>query len=507
MKDNIECDRNLLNYLIRGVKDYAIFALDPHGIIITWNMGAERAKGYTADEIIGKHFSTFYTEEAKASKHPDFELVEALKNGSYEEEGWRVRKDGSLFWAQVTITAIYDDDGRHIGFAKVTRDLSERRTLQAESLHQKKQLEENENAFREIVNVVKDYAIFMLSPDGMIKTWNSGAERIKGYTAKEVIGKHFSIFYPEAVRKSKHLEFELQEAIQKGSYEEEGWRIRKDGSQFWASVTITSVMEDGKLSGFIKVTRDLTEKKLLETQLEEARDQAILANQLKSKFVANVTHEIRTPLSGIIGLSQLIAENYDIPADVQDSGKRIFEASGNLLGLLNDLLDFSKLEAGRIEIEERTYEIAQIFDEVKGLTETKAKSKSLKIRTVIDDTLPTTVFIDATKVRQILLNLVHNSIKFTESGGIEIAADKVDDNIVFAVTDTGIGVSEDVQSKLFAPFTQGHDATFGGTGLGLSICRQFVELMGGKVDMVSELGQGTSVSFSLPLKEEAGRNE
>lgn len=507
MKNNIECDHNLLNYLIRGVKDYAIFALDPDGIIITWNIGAERAKGYTAEEIIGKHFSTFYTEEAKASKHPEFELVEALKNGSYEEEGWRVRKDGSLFWAQVTITALYDDDGRHIGFAKVTRDLSERKTLEAESLHQKKQLQESENAFREIVNVVKDYAIFMLSPDGIIKTWNSGAERIKGYKAREIIGKHFSIFYPEAVKKSKHLEFELQEAVSNGSYEEEGWRIRKDGSQFWASVTITSVMEDGKLSGFIKVSRDLTEKKLLETQLEEARDQAILANQLKSKFVANVTHEIRTPLSGIIGLSQLIAENDDIPGDVQDSGKRIFEASGNLLGLLNDLLDFAKLEAGKIDLDEKPYAIAQLFDEVKGLTETKAKSKSLKIRTTIDEALPTVIILDATKVRQILLNLVHNSIKFTEAGGIEIAADKIDDSIVFSVTDTGIGVSEDVQSKLFAPFTQGHDATFGGTGLGLSICRQFVELMGGKIDMVSELGRGTSVSFSLPMKEEAGDNE
>lgn len=504
---NTEYDQNLLQYLIQGVKDYAIFALDPSGKIITWNSGAERAKGYKAEEIVGKHFSIFYTDEAKKINHPDFELKTALQDGSYEEEGWRVRKDGTLFWAHVTITAIYADDGRHVGFAKVTRDLSERKKAQQSNITSEALLRASEDVFELMVSSVKDYAIFVLSPEGLIKTWNSGAQRIKGYTANEVIGKHFSLFYTEDAKSIKHPEFELREAIKNGSYEEEGWRIRKDGTKFWASVTITAVKDaNGGLEGFVKVTRDLTERKRYEEQLEQAKDEAILANQLKSKFVANITHEIRTPLSGIVGLSELIAGDNKLPTDTQDSAQRIFDASRQLLTLLNDLLDFAKLEAGKLEIEYGPLNFATILDEVKGLTASKAKEKSLLISSTIDETMPETLVGDATKIRQILLNLVHNSIKFTEKGGIDIDVERQDDTIMVTVTDTGIGVSETIQSRLFTPFTQGHSsAAFGGTGLGLSICQQFVELLGGEIGMVSEPGDGTTVWFTLPLKEQTSK--
>ncbi len=501
MKKHSEFDAKLLNYLIRGVKDYAIFALDPAGVIVTWNAGAERAKGYTAEEIIGQHFSIFYTQEAKDRKHPEFELLEATKNGSYEEEGWRIRKDGGRFWAHVTITAIYDDEGKHIGFAKVTRDLTEKRQVQEETIEKSRLLKETEDAFRHIVNSVQDYAIFMLSPSGYVKTWNKGAERIKGYSADEIIGKHFSIFYREEAKQIKHPEYELKKAIEDGSYQEEGWRLRKDGGQFWASVTITPVVDNGQVTGFVKVTRDLTEKRLFEIQLAEARDEAILANQMKTKFVANITHEIRTPLGGIVGLSELISENEEIPDDVRDSGLRIFQASRDLLDLLNDLLDFAKLEAGKVELDEKPFSVAEMINDVKGLTKTKAQSKSLQLTVTIDEALPKQIVGDVTKLRQILLNLVQNSIKFTEIGGVEIAVEKQDDTVVFSVTDTGIGVDEKVKVRLFKPFTQGHDPSYGGTGLGLSICQQFVELMDGKIEMVSEPGRGTSVWFTLPLKE------
>lgn len=501
MKKKQIYDSKLLHFLIHGVKDYAIFALDPEGVIVTWNLGAERAKGYTAEEIIGKHFSTFYTQEARDRKHPDFELVEAKKNGSYEEEGWRVRKDGSQFWAHVTITAIYDENGKHIGFAKVTRDLTEKKNAIAENVERLRQLKQQEEAFRHIVNSVRDYAIFMLSPAGYVKTWNAGAQKIKGYTADEIIGKHFSIFYKEEAKAVRHPEHELEEAVKNGSYEEEGWRLRKDGTPFWASVTITSIVENGQLLGFLKVTRDLTERRLFELQLAEARDEAILANQMKTKFVANITHEIRTPLGGIIGLSELISDNEEIPSDVRDSGSKIFQASRSLLSLLNDLLDYAKLEAGKVELEETPFNVEDIVKEVIGLMEAKAQSKSLKISTSIGVDVPKEIVADCVKIRQILLNLVQNSIKFTEIGGIEVAVERDYDKLVFSVTDTGIGAPESVRAKLFKPFTQGHDPSYGGTGLGLSICQQFVELMGGQIEMVSEPGQGTSVSFSLPLKE------
>lgn len=502
MLKNKDFDATLLNTFMQGVQDYAIFALDVEGNIATWNAGAERAKGYTAEEIIGKHFSIFYTEDDTSRNHPQFELKEALANGAYQEEGWRVRKDGSLFWANVTITAVKDASGKHIGFAKITRDLTESKKASDTVAHQQKLLQESETAYEHIVDSVKEYAMFMLSPQGIIKSWNRGAERIKGYKPDEIIGKHFSIFYGDAARESKHPEWELEQAIKNGSYSEEGWRIRKDGSQFWANVTITAIFDKaGNNVGFFKVTRDLTERKQFEKELEEARDSAILANKLKSKFVANITHEIRTPLSGIVGLSELIADDETASENVQDSGERIFDASKRLLALLNDLLDFSKLEAGKMEIVESDYRPYEILDEVAGLVTQKAKDKGLKLEIDIDQNVPATLYGDSTKVLQILLNLVNNSVKFTEKGGIELSVEREGEFVRYSVTDTGSGIPEKVKSTLFKPFTQGHDPSFGGTGLGLSICQQFVELMGGEIGMVSETDAGTSVWFKLPLKE------
>ncbi len=359
-----------------------------------------------------------------------------------------------------------------------------------------------------MVSSVKDYAIFALDPTGLIKTWNAGAQRIKGYSADEAIGKHFSMFYTQAAKDTHHPEFELAEAIKHGSYEEEGWRIRKDGTQFWANVTITAVRgANDVVEGFVKVTRDLTERKQYEEELEEAKEEAILANQLKSRFVANITHEIRTPLSGIVGLSELIAGDDKASKDVKDSGQRIFDASKQLLTLLNDLLDFAKLEAGKLEVENVPFQFENILDEVRGLTNAKAKEKSLSLSFNMDETLSKTVVGDATKIRQILMNLVHNSIKFTEKGGIDVSVEKQDKSILVSVTDTGIGVNEAVQSRLFKPFTQGHSsASFGGTGLGLSICQQYIELLGGEIGMVSTPGEGTTVWFTLPLKEQASND-
>ncbi len=361
----------------------------------------------------------------------------------------------------------------------------------------------DEKLLKYLIKGVKDYAIFALDPNGIITTWNIGAQRAKGYTAEEIIGKHFSTFYTEEAKKIDHPAFELAEAIKNGSYEEEGWRVRKDGTLFWAHVTITALIDEtGELIGFAKVTRDLTERKKYEEDLKAARDQAVLANQLKTRFVANITHEIRTPLSGIIGLSELIADNETLPKDTQDSGERIFDASKNLLILLNDLLDFAKLEAGKIELEDVPFTIEEVFDEVRGLSESNAKEKGLSVSFSFDKALGGQLHGDYRKLRQILLNLVNNSIKFTSSGGIEVSVEKQEDIMLFAVTDTGMGISKDIQESLFKPFAQGHNSdAFGGTGLGLSICQQFVELLGGEIGMESKPMQGTTIWFTLPIKD------
>src|SRR5690349_410653 len=257
-KDNVLEGPALYGLLVESVVDYAIFALDTGGHVLSWNAGAVRMKGYTPDEIIGKHFSIFYPDEDVARGKTTWELEVAARDGRFEDEGWRVRKDGIRFRANVAITELRTPDGELVGFAKITRDLSERRDAEEE-------LRLSEERFRLIVQTVKDYAIFMLDPQGNVATWNEGARRIKGYNADEIIGRHFSTFYPHADLERGKPAWELEVAAREGRFEDEGWRIRKDGTQFWANVIITALRnEHGKLRGFSKITRDLTERKKAE---------------------------------------------------------------------------------------------------------------------------------------------------------------------------------------------------------------------------------------------------
>lgn len=260
--------------LVAGVRDYAVFLLDKDGNILTWNVGAEQLKGYRAEEIIGQHFSRFYPKETVASGWPAHELRVAVATGRFEEEGWRIRKDGSRFWANVVITALRDENGEARGFLKITRDLTDRK--QAEE-----KLRLSEERFRLLVEGVRDYAIFSLDPEGRVITWNAGAERLKGYRADEIIGEHFSRFYPQEALDRRWPEEELRRAAADGRIEDEGWRIRKDGSRFWANVVITALRDQtGTLRDFAKITRDLTERREAEEnarrllQEETARETA-----------------------------------------------------------------------------------------------------------------------------------------------------------------------------------------------------------------------------------------
>ncbi|HEY9857852.1 MAG TPA: PAS domain-containing protein, partial [Stenomitos sp.] len=246
-------EREQFRLLVDSVVDYAIFMLDAAGRVATWNKGAERLKGYTEAEIIGQPYDLFFTSQDRQHSKPDALLRRAMGEGHVQEEGWRVRKDGSLFWAEATLTPILDDARHLIGFSKVTRDLTERKQVEAaEQLHQER--------YRHLVESVRDYAIFMLDPTGRILTWNAGAQALKGYSENEAIGQDFSVFYPPedvAAGKPRRL---LDQATREGRVEDEGWRVRKDGTRFWADVVITALRdESGTLTGFAKVTRDLTE--------------------------------------------------------------------------------------------------------------------------------------------------------------------------------------------------------------------------------------------------------
>lgn len=267
-KQQAKHEADQLRLLVHGTTEYAIFMLDPHGRVVTWNAGAERIKQYKADEIVGRHFSTFYPQDALDRGWPEHELKVAVAEGRFEDEGWRVRKDGTPFWANVVITALRDDQGRLRGFSKVTRDLTARKRTE-ESLRQ------SEERFRLLVETATDYAIFMLDPHGHVASWNSGAERIKGYAADEIIGRHFSTFYPQEALDRGWPAHELTVATAEGRFEDEGWRVRKDGSTFWANVVITALKDErGNLLGFSKITRDLTARKQVEENARRLAEEA-----------------------------------------------------------------------------------------------------------------------------------------------------------------------------------------------------------------------------------------
>ena len=497
-------DERLFRHMVQNVTDYAIFALDPLGHVVSWNKGAERIKGYSENEILGKHFSVFHEQIDNKREHADSILAAALKNGSYKEDGFRLRKNGEKFWAHVVISAMFDEDHRHIGFSKVTRDLTERRSLLAINRISEAALEKSQASFQTMVNEVIDYAIFLLDKDGYISSWNQGAARINGYSASEILGQHFSIFYTEESRSRKHPQFELEQAAMSGRYTEEGWRIRKDGSNFWASVTITCIKtSEGEVSGFIKVTRDLTDVKRYEAEIRFARDEAIKANQLKSQFIANITHEIRTPLASIVGLSELIALENNLEADSKQSVDAIFESSKLLMGMVNEMLDFARLESGRVVLEIIEFNPHELMSNVVALTRRSIEEKGLELFVKIDENVPTKMSSDPAKLRQVVLNLLSNASKFTPSGAVELLVSRSAGGIRFEVKDTGIGISAENQGKLFKPFSQAHESTsrlYGGTGLGLSIAQEYVGLLGGKITIQSDVGMGSTFSFELPIE-------
>jgi len=491
----------LYQLLVESVRDYAIFALDPKGMILSWNAGAERIKGYSADEIIGRHFSIFYTAEDLAARKPEMELVVAEREGRVEDEGWRVRKDGSRFWASVVITALRDPDGRLVGFAKVTRDLTARRQWE-------EALRESEERFRVLVRSVKDYGIFMLDPDGRVVSWNEGARRIKGYEAEEILGKHFSTFYPPDVAASGHPTRELAMARRDGRYEEEGWRIRKDGSRFWASVVITPLFgEHGDLMGYAKVTRDLTERRLAQQrEVDDARRLAEVeaSNRAKTGFLAAMSHELRTPLNAIAGYAQLMQEG--VGGDVSDQHRdyltRIRNSQQHLLGIVNDLLNYSRMEAGGVVYERELVFAHEVVEGVLAMVTPQIERKQLRLRR---GACPPDVaaIADRLKVEQVVLNLLSNAVKFTPEGGtITVLCGREDQTVTISVRDTGPGIPEDKLEVIFDPFVQlGRTLTskHEGAGLGLAISRDLARAMDGDVRVESVEGEGATFTLSLPI--------
>jgi PAS domain S-box-containing protein len=490
----------LYQLLVESVIDYAIFALSPEGIIITWNAGAEHIKGYRPEEIIGQHFSVFYRLDERAAGKPEWELEVATRDGRVEDEGWRVRKDGTTFWANVVITALRNPEGRLVGFAKVTRDLTERRRAEDS-------LRVSEERFRLLVENVKDYGIFMLDPDGRVSSWNEGARRINGYEAEEIIGRHFSTFYPPEANAIGHPQHELDVARAEGRFEEEGWRLRKNGARFWANVVITALFSPaGVLVGYAKVTRDLTERRAAQLrEVENARRvaEAEASNRAKTGFLAAMSHELRTPLNAIAGYAQLMDEGVggEIAPQHREWLARIRTSQQHLLAIVNDLLNYTRIEAGDVSYARAPVLLHDVVEGVLQMVEPQAARRSIRIEHG-PCSPDTTAMADRLKVEQIVINLLSNAVKFSLEGGtITVSCGTRDALASITVSDTGPGIEPEQQEAIFEPFVQlGRNLTSAheGTGLGLSISRDLARAMGGDVSVQSAAGEGSAFVLTLP---------
>jgi PAS domain S-box-containing protein len=489
-----------LALLVSSAVDYAIFVLDTDGHVLTWNPGAERMKGYTRDEIVGRHFSVFYPEDDVARDHPAEELRLAAAHGRYEEEGWRVRKDGSRFWANVVITAIHED-GELVGFGKVSRDLTTRRLAEERSSARAAELEAA-NAelaeYRRLVTSVRDYAIFMLDPDGRIRSWSQGARDLKGYAPEEVIGRHFSIFYTAEDHARDHPAAELEIARREGRYEEEGWRVRKDGTTFWASVTITAIRDDdGRLTGFAKVTRDLTARKRAEEALRQAVDQLRQVNAELDRFASFAAHDMTGPLSTIAGFAALLLRA-GLPPAATEYAAHIAASSERLSRMLDGLLAYARSGASRDVAE--PVDLARTTEQV--LADLAVPIAERDVAVAVEVPAGASVMAGERDVRRVLQNLVANAVKFADAQRPHVtvsAVDQPDGTWRMTVQDDGRGIDAADRERIFRAFERaGAAADDPGHGLGLAICQRLVERHHGTIGVDSEPGQGSRFWFALP---------
>jgi len=483
--------------LVQSVTDYAIFMLDPQGRVTSWNAGARRFKGYEADEIIGEHFSRFYTAEEREKGIPRIALETAEREGRFEIEGWRVRKDGSRFWADVVIDPIRDLEGRLVGFAKVTRDLTDRKAAEEE-------LRASEERFRLLVQSVTDYAIYMLDPNGLVSSWNAGAERFKGYTAEEILGQHFSRFYTDEDRAAEIPRIALETASNEGRFEAEGWRVRKDGSRFWASVIIDPIRnEAGELIGFTKVTRDMSEKRAIEEQLRQSQKMEAVG-----QLTGGLAHDFNNLLTGISGSLEMMQLRM-AQGRTAEVDRYLTAAQGAVkraASLTHRLLAFSR----RQTLDPKPTNVNRLLSELEELVR-RTVGPSIDVEVVGASGLWPTL-IDQNQLENAVLNLCVNARDAMPTGGkltIETANKWLDDRaarkhdlpigqyVSVCVTDTGVGMAPDVIAKAFDPFFTTKPIGEG-TGLGLSMVYGFARQSGGQVRIYSEVGQGTTMCLYLP---------
>jgi len=487
--------------LVQSVTDYAIYMLDPTGVVTSWNAGAQRIKGYQPHDIIGQHFSRFYTEEDRTIGVPATALATARDAGRFEAEGWRVRRDGTRFWASVVIDPVRTPDGTLIGFAKVTRDLSERRLAEDA-------LRRSEERFRLLVQGVTDYAIYMLDPTGMVTSWNPGAQRFKGYAAEEIVGQHFSRFYRDEDRASGLPDVALGTAAREGRFEAEGWRVRKDGTHFWANVVIDTVRNPaGELIGFAKITRDLTERRQAQQALEQAQEAFFHSQKMDAlgKLTGGVAHDFNNLLAAVIGSLDLARRKLATGGDIARFIDNAMKAAERGATLTQRMLAFARKQELKLE----TVDPAAL---VRGMADLLQRTLGAGVE--IETRFPLIlqpVHADPGQLELALLNLAVNARDASPQGStivIAAAEKRVGKSarnglapgsyVCLSVTDQGEGMDKDTLARATEPFftTKGIGK---GTGLGLSMVHGFAEQCGGRLMLDSTPGQGTTAALWLPV--------
>jgi PAS domain S-box-containing protein len=447
-------DGETFRLLISNIRDHAIILLDIKGHIVGWYGGAANMTGYSSAEAIGKHGSHFFTPEDNRRGWPQHLIAMAEAQGRSQDEGWRVRKDGSRFWASAFITALRDAGGELRGFALLTRDLSEKR-------QQEEALRQSEERFRSIVEGVRDYAIFTLDRDGNVMSWNAGARQLKGYEPDEIIGSNFSRFFtPEAIQRG-WPQHELEVATEQGRFEDEDWRVRKDGSHFWASVVITALRDAaGDLLGYSKMVRDLTERHRREealTQSEERlRKQSEAlgeAVQRMRDFIAVVSHELRNSLEPIQLAAFLMAKG-DLDPSLEHVPETIDRQSALLTRIVDDLMDLNRVERGQLSIEPEPLLLADVLRDAIETSRPLIEARGHALKTQWPKQ-PIGLLGDGVRLTQVFVNVLTNAAHYTPIGGqISLVVETIGSDVIVTVTDTGKGIAPEMLECVFEPFTQ-----------------------------------------------------
>ncbi|MDI2142284.1 MULTISPECIES: PAS domain-containing sensor histidine kinase [unclassified Pseudomonas] len=487
--------------LIDAVVDYAIYMIDPAGIITSWNSGAKRFKGYEEAEILGEHFSRFYTDEDRAVGMPQRALDTAIREGRFEGEGWRVRKDSTHFWCHVVIDPIYSPDGQLLGFAKITRDLTDRKMAE-------ETLKQSEQQFRLLVQGVTDYAIYMLSPEGRVTNWNPGAQRIKGYAPNEVIGKHFSMFYTPEDREIGEPQRALETAVREGRFENKSWRLRKDGTRFLAHVVVDAIRgETGALLGFAKITRDVTEAHQAQLALEQTREALFQAQKMQAigQLSGGIAHDFNNLLTVILGNLEIVRKRVGDDPKVSRLLENATQGALRGVSLTQRMLAFAR----RQELKTEPVDIPKLVQGITGLLRSSL-GPGIRIETQFPDDLEA-VLADTNQLELAVLNLATNARDaMPEGGSVVIGAEPrvvlqeshasltAGRYVCLNVTDTGEGMDDATLASATDPFftTKGLGK---GTGLGLSMVHGFIEQLGGRFILKSVKGQGTCAELWLPV--------